>query len=64
MNILSAMRLVKDHDTQEHEALEAWSYLIQTGLVWSLGEHEQSVATDLIDRGVVDRNGIVLCACS
>ena len=39
-------------DLDDHEEIEAWQYLIDTGVVWHLQGHFGRTADDLIEQGV------------
>jgi hypothetical protein len=39
-------------DLDDHEEIEAWQYLIDTGIVWHLQGHFGRTADDLIEQGV------------
>jgi hypothetical protein len=44
----------------EREQLEAWAYLIKTGLCWSLQGWFGRTAVDLIEQGVISKEGKLL----
>jgi hypothetical protein len=39
----------------EEEVLEAWQYLVDTGLAWSLQGWFGRTASDLIDAGIINQ---------
>lgn len=39
-------------DLDDHEEIEAWQHLIDTGIVWQLQGHFGRTARDLIEQGV------------
>lgn len=44
----------------EEEQLEAWAYLIKNGLCWSLQGWYGRTASDLIDQGIISKEGKIL----
>ena len=44
--------------TQEQK-LEAWAFLIGTTKVWSMKRHIRSAATEIIELGVIDEDGVI-----
>lgn len=59
---LEAIRLIEDNETVEspEDELQAWAYLIKTGLVWQLQGFYGRTATQLINNRVIDRDGNIL----
>lgn len=55
MTPYEAVMLIEDPDegTSEEEILEAWQYLIDTGIVWTLQGSYGRMAVELIEMGVV-----------
>lgn len=47
-------------DATPEEELQAWAYLIKTKLAWSLQGWYGRHAQDLIDRGVISKDGVIL----
>lgn len=48
-------------DIEEGEgSLEAWAYLVKTGLAWNLQGSYARTAKSLIDEGYLDSNGKIL----
>lgn len=45
----------RDHDTEE--TLEAWAFLVSTGLCWQLQGWYGRTATRLIERGLLTKEG-------
>jgi hypothetical protein len=43
----------------ELQTVEAWAYLIKTGLCWSLQGWFGRAATSIIDGGTIDRDGTI-----
>ena len=41
-------------DATEEEALDAWQYLVDTGLAWQLQGSFGRMAVNLIDAGLID----------
>lgn len=53
MDTFTACMIVEGvEDAEEHEILEAWQYLIDTGIVWTLQGFYGRMARDLIERGI------------
>ena len=44
----------------ENDILRAWGYLIGTGQCWSLQGWYGRTATNLIENGIIDNNGVIL----
>tara|TARA_Y100001951_G_C11181063_1_gene205961 strand:+ start:244 stop:432 length:189 start_codon:yes stop_codon:yes gene_type:complete len=42
----------------EEQVIEAWQHLIDTGLAWQLQGWFGRTANDLIEKGVINKNGI------
>ncbi|UMO76058.1 hypothetical protein [Planktothrix phage Pra-JY27] len=49
-----------EKEADEATVLEAWAYLIRTGVVWSLQGFYGRTAADLIEGGTISRDGKVL----
>ena len=60
MDHLNAIMLIEEGNPSMAEYLEAWSVLIASGVVWSLQGFYGRNATNLIEQGIIDRNGKVL----
>ena len=41
--------------TDEDQVLQAWQHLVDTGLAWRLQGRFGRIATDLIERGLINR---------
>tara|TARA_Y100000114_G_scaffold56199_1_gene51436 strand:- start:97 stop:288 length:192 start_codon:yes stop_codon:yes gene_type:complete len=41
--------------TDEDQVLQAWQYLVDTGLAWRLQGSFGRIATDLIERGLINK---------
>jgi hypothetical protein len=41
--------------TDEDQVLKAWQHLVDTGLAWRLQGRFGRIATDLIERGLINR---------
>jgi len=53
MDSFTAVMMIEGQvDAEEHEVLDAWQYLIDTGLVWQLQGSFGRKAMDLIDQGI------------
>jgi hypothetical protein len=53
MDTFTAVMMVEGQvDAEEHELIEAWQYLIDTGTVWQLQGSFGRKAMDLIDLGI------------
>lgn len=53
MDTFTACMIVEGvEDAEEHEILEAWQYLIDTGIVWTLQGFYGRTARDLIEQGI------------
>lgn len=53
MDTFTACMIVEGvEEAEEYEILEAWQYLIDTGVVWTLQGFYGRMARDLIERGI------------
>ena len=53
MDTFTAISLIEGiEEAEEFEIIEAWQYLIDTGIVWSLQGFYGRMARDLIETGV------------
>lgn len=53
MDTFTACMIVEGvEDAEEYEILEAWQYLIDTGIVWTLQGFYGRTARDLIEQGI------------
>ncbi len=53
MDSFTAVMMIEGQvDAEEHEILDAWQYLIDTGLVWQLQGSFGRMARDLIEQGI------------
>jgi hypothetical protein len=59
MTPLRAVGIIEDGHDQD-ELLEAWSYLIRTGLVWSLQGSYGRAASNLIENEIISLTGEIL----
>ena len=46
-------------DATPTEQIEAWAYLIKTGLCWSLQGSFGRAASGIIERGIISKEGII-----
>jgi hypothetical protein len=53
MDTFTAINLIEGlEDAEEFEVIEAWQYLIDTGIVWSLQGYYGRTAQALINEGI------------
>lgn len=53
MDTFTACMIVEGvEDAEEHEILEAWQFLIDTGVVWTLQGFYGRMARDMIEQGL------------
>lgn len=60
MDTYTACSIVEGFSGEEHteeEILEAWQYLVDTGICWSLQGWYGRVAMQLIEEGLIERKG-------
>jgi hypothetical protein len=48
-------------NASQEEQLEAWAYLIKNGLCWSLQGWYGRNAQELINNGIISKEGEILC---
>jgi hypothetical protein len=54
MNIFNAVALIEGRtEGSEEEVLEAWQYLVDTGVIHSLQGSLQRMASDFIEQGLI-----------
>ncbi len=53
MDALTAILMIENDEGIEEEILEAWQYLLDTGLVWTLQGSYGRTAMNLIEQGLL-----------
>jgi hypothetical protein len=62
MDLVNAIITYEEGEATYSQYLELFSYLIKTGMVWTLQGSYQRTAADLIESGAIDLDGTILVA--